>query len=55
MRFFNDTRIIGREDNILVVDFTRRPEPPVPRFPGGNALRQNYAEEAELRLASCTR
>ena len=54
MRFFNDTRIIGRKDNILIVDFTRGPEPPVPRFPGANALREKCAEEVELRLASRT-
>lgn len=52
MRFFYDTRVIGRNDNILIVDFTRGPEPPVPRFPGANALRENATDEVELHVAS---
>jgi hypothetical protein len=55
MRFFRDTCIVGRNDNVLVVDFTRRPEPPAPRFPGANALRENATEEGELRVASLRR
>jgi hypothetical protein len=43
--------IIGRNDNVLVVDFSRGPDPPAPRFPGANALRENAAEEVPLRLA----
>ena len=31
--------VIGREDNVVIVNFGR-PEPPAPRFPGGGALRQ---------------
>ena len=31
--------VIGRDNNVLVVDFTRKSEPPAPRFPGANALR----------------
>ena len=34
MRFSKNTCIIGRKDNVLVVDFTPRSEPPAPRFPG---------------------
>jgi len=30
--------IVGREENIVVVDF-RRTEPPAPHFPGAGALR----------------
>ena len=31
--------VIGRHNNVVVVDFTRKPDPPAPRFPGANALR----------------
>jgi hypothetical protein len=30
--------VIGREDNVVVVDF-RRTNPPAPHFPGAGALR----------------
>jgi hypothetical protein len=55
MRLSKNTCIIGRTDNVLVVDFTRRPEPPVPRFPGANALRENASEDVELRAAALRR
>ena len=44
------TRVVRRENNVVLVDFTRNPEPPNPRFPGANALRNNAAEEVQLRL-----
>jgi hypothetical protein len=50
MRRFTNTCIIGRNDNVVVVDFTRRREPPTPRFPGASGLRENAAEEVPLRL-----
>jgi hypothetical protein len=31
--------VIGRDDNVVMVDFKRKPEPPAPRFPGASALR----------------
>lgn len=31
--------VVGRDNNVVVVDFTRKPDPPAPRFPGANALR----------------
>jgi hypothetical protein len=31
--------VIGRENNVVLVDFRRRPDPPAPRFPGAGALR----------------
>ena len=31
--------IIGRDRNVVVVDFAGKPEPPAPQFPGANALR----------------
>jgi hypothetical protein len=52
MRCFTNACIIGRNDNVLVVDFTRGPDPPAPRFPGANALREDPVEEVSLRPAS---
>jgi hypothetical protein len=46
-----DTCVIRRENNVVLVDFTRQPEPPDPRFPGANALRNNATEEVQLRPA----
>jgi hypothetical protein len=31
--------VVGRKDNVVIVDFRGRPEPPTPYFPGGGALR----------------
>ena len=39
--------VIGRKDNVVIVDFTRRPEPPAPGFPGAGALREISAEESK--------
>jgi len=33
-----DRYVIGRENNVVVVDF-REPDPPAPKFPGAGALR----------------
>jgi hypothetical protein len=30
--------VIGRKNNVVIVDF-RRPDPPAPKFPGAGALR----------------
>jgi hypothetical protein len=35
----SDRYIIGRENNVVRVDFDRRPDPPNPQFPGAGALR----------------
>lgn len=43
----SDWCVIGRENNIVVVDFRRKPDPPAPRFPGGNALRVGSADGNE--------
>lgn len=32
--------VIGRENNVVRVDFSRDPDPPAPRFPGANGLRE---------------
>jgi hypothetical protein len=32
--------VIGRENNVVQVDFSRDPDPPAPRFPGASGLRE---------------
>jgi hypothetical protein len=32
--------VIARENNVVRVDFTRKPDPPAPRFPGAAGLRR---------------
>jgi hypothetical protein len=39
--------IIGRDRNVVVVDFAGKPEPPAPQFPGANALREAAAAAPE--------
>jgi hypothetical protein len=46
-------RVIGREDNIVLVDFGREPNPPAPRFPGASGLREQGARSARL-MAHCS-
>ena len=41
MLLSKNTCVIRKENNVVLVDFTRKPEPPDPRFPGANALRNN--------------
>jgi hypothetical protein len=31
--------IVGRDDNVVHVDFGHEPDPPAPRFPGAGSLR----------------
>jgi hypothetical protein len=40
-------RIIGRDRNVVVVDFAGKPEPPAPQFPGANGLREPAAAAPE--------
>jgi hypothetical protein len=44
--------IIGRDSNVVVVDFAGKPEPPKPQFPGANALREVAAAAPESELQS---
>jgi hypothetical protein len=37
--------IIGRENNLVRVDFGREADPPAPKFPGANGLRPVKKEE----------
>jgi hypothetical protein len=32
--------VIGRENNVVRVDFSREPDPPAPKFPGATGLRE---------------
>jgi hypothetical protein len=34
-----DRHVVGRKDNVVIVDFRGPPDPPAPYFPGGGALR----------------
>jgi hypothetical protein len=43
-----NNRVIGRKGNVLLVDFSRPPNPPAPRFPGANGLREPRCEETSF-------
>jgi hypothetical protein len=43
----SDRYIIGRENNVVRVDFDRRPDPPNPQFPGAGALRSTGAYQID--------
>jgi hypothetical protein len=38
--------VIGHENNVVRVDFSRDPDPPAPRFPGASGLREIGDESA---------
>lgn len=44
MQYKTGRFVIGREDNVLRMDFSRDTDPPVPRFPGACGLREIVAE-----------
>ena len=44
-------RVIGRNGNIVVVDFSREPNPPAPRFPGAGGLREQCRNEPTMGFA----
>jgi hypothetical protein len=39
--------ILGRENNVVRVNFGRESDPPAPKFPGANGLRPVKREECE--------
>ena len=41
-------RVIGRKGNVVLVDFSRAPHPPAPRFPGANGLREPSCEDMSV-------
>jgi hypothetical protein len=45
-------RVIARNDHVVLVDFSRKPEPPAPRFPGAGGLRKVSQQMCEVRLAA---
>ncbi len=45
-------RVIGRNGNIVVVDFGREPNPPAPRFPGASGLREQCRSEVTTEFAA---
>jgi hypothetical protein len=45
---FTKRYVIARESNVVRVDFTRRPDPPAPRFPGAGGLRPPTRRVAAL-------
>lgn len=49
MSLINYRYIIGREHNIVRVDFARESDPPAPKFPGANGLRPVKKEESETQ------
>ena len=48
MLLSKNTHVVRRENNVVLVDFTRQPEPPDPRFPGASALRNNAMEDTAI-------
>jgi hypothetical protein len=46
MQSGNNRFVIGRENNVVQVDFSRDPDPPAPRFPGATGLREIDNESA---------
>jgi hypothetical protein len=47
-----DRYVIGRERNVVRVDFSRKPEPPGPTFPGAGALRSCAALFQPVNVAA---
>jgi hypothetical protein len=45
------TYVIGRDSNVLRVDFGREPDPPAPKFPGAAGLRALQGEGPETSVA----
>jgi hypothetical protein len=48
MNLINYGHIIGRENNVVRVDFGREADPPAPKFPGANGLRPVKKEVASI-------
>jgi len=50
MQTVTSDRVIARADNVVLVDFSRKPEPPAPRFPGARGLREISYEECQVKF-----
>jgi hypothetical protein len=46
--------IIGRDSNVVRVDFGRHPDPPTPKFPGTAALRRSALHSLSLNAKALT-
>jgi hypothetical protein len=44
-----NVRVIDRKGNVVLVDFSRKPESPAPRFPGAGGLRKVSHQVCEIR------
>jgi hypothetical protein len=42
--------IVGRENNVVRVDFGREADPPAPKFPGANGLRPVKKDVASISV-----
>jgi hypothetical protein len=47
-----DRYVIGRERNVVRVDFSREPEPPTPPFPGAGAMRACAWQSRQVNAAA---
>lgn len=54
MRTLTNDRVIARSDNVVLVDFSRKPEPPAPRFPGAAGLRKVNHQLCDIRFRQPT-
>jgi hypothetical protein len=50
MQTVTSDRVVARADNVVLVDFSRKPEPPAPRFPGAGGLREISYEECQVKF-----
>ena len=52
MNMVVDRYVIGRESNVVRVDFSREPDPPAPKFPGAGGLRPPADEPVHVFTAN---
>ncbi len=45
-------RVLSREGNIVRVDFSHKPHPPAPRFPGASGLRERSDRDFDVHFES---
>jgi hypothetical protein len=50
MHTVTNDRVIARNNNVLLVDFSRKPEPAAPRFPGAGGLREGSYQDCEIKF-----
>jgi hypothetical protein len=55
MRRESNRFVIGRENNVVRVDFSREPDPPAPKFPGAGALRDISGAELSVSAAAASK